>query len=176
MTVVLVAGAAGGLGHRTALAAARLPGTTVRGLVRTLSPSDPGKQKVRSIALGVVWRPLGQWLRLDAGSLQPAAAADCCPRLQLLTSAPFCILLLQALEALKAAGVELAEGDLLQPGTLGPAVAGVDVVVSCVMGDEAAMVDGQANLLNAAKDAGVKKAGHGPAALWRSERSFASFG
>ncbi|EFN60033.1 hypothetical protein CHLNCDRAFT_133246 [Chlorella variabilis] len=104
MTVVLVAGAAGGLGHRTALAAARLPGTTVRGLVRTLSPSDPGKQK--------------------------------------------------ALEALKAAGVELAEGDLLQPGTLGPAVAGVDVVVSCVMGDEAAMVDGQANLLNAAKDAG----------------------
>ena len=58
------------------------------------------------------------------------------------------------------------EGDLLQPGTLGPAVAGVDVVVSCVMGDEAAMVDGQASLLNAAKAAGVKKAGCGLAALW----------
>ncbi|EFN60032.1 hypothetical protein CHLNCDRAFT_133245 [Chlorella variabilis] len=104
MTVVLVAGVAGGLGHRTALACTRLPGTTVRGLDRSLSPSDPETQKV--------------------------------------------------LEALKAAGVDLMEGDLLQPGTLGPAVAGVDVVVSCVMGDEAAMVDGQASLLNAAKAAG----------------------
>lgn len=127
----------------------------------------------------------------------------------------------QVLDGLRAAGVELVRGDLMQPDTLGPAVAGIDVVVSCVMvsvpggracvqtaraglallfglpGDRGrlavrqepasllapafvqpsemlawlvtcrymqapdnVMVEGQTNLLNAAKAAGVKKARH----------------
>lgn len=108
MPTVLVVGAAGGLGHRTALVLAAMPGgVTVRGLVRSLAPSDAGKQ--------------------------------------------------QKLEALKAAGVELVEGDVTQPATLPAAVEGVDIVLSCLMGDDKAMVEGQAALLDAAKAAGVKK-------------------
>jgi uncharacterized protein YbjT (DUF2867 family) len=65
---------------------------------------------------------------------------------------------LQVVDELTAAKVELVEGDLLQPDSLPAAVQGVDVVVSCVMGDERTMVEGQTNLLEAAKAAGVKKA------------------
>jgi uncharacterized protein YbjT (DUF2867 family) len=39
----------------------------------------------------------------------------------------------QKLEALKAAGVELVEGDVTQPATLPAAVEGVDIVLSCLM-------------------------------------------
>lgn len=57
MPTVLVVGAAGGLGHRTALVLAAMPGgVTVRGLVRSLAPSNAGKQQVTCIHCTVLLR------------------------------------------------------------------------------------------------------------------------
>jgi hypothetical protein len=57
MPTVLVVGAAGGLGHRTALVLAAMPGAvTVRGLVRSLAPSNAGKQQVTCIHCTVLLR------------------------------------------------------------------------------------------------------------------------
>ena len=58
--------------------------------------------------------------------------------------------------ALQDAGVEVARGDLREPGTLGPAVAGVDTVVTTANANRAAVdVAGNQNLISAAQAAGV---------------------
>ncbi|MBL8229050.1 MAG: NmrA family NAD(P)-binding protein [Bryobacterales bacterium] len=62
-----------------------------------------------------------------------------------------------ALRPLDNAGVELIEGDVTKPGTLGRAMEGVDTVVSALNNQESLILDGQANLLYAAEQAGVKR-------------------
>ena len=58
--------------------------------------------------------------------------------------------------ALQDAGVEVVGGDLREPATLGPAVAGVDTVVTTANANRAAVdVAGNQNLISAAQAAGV---------------------
>ncbi|PSB27303.1 aromatic alcohol reductase [Chlorogloea sp. CCALA 695] len=58
--------------------------------------------------------------------------------------------------AMKTKGATLIAGDLMQPETLLPACAGVDVVVSAI-GNNEVTVPGQKNLIDAAKQQGVKR-------------------
>lgn len=62
----------------------------------------------------------------------------------------------QKIEAMKARGVAIVEGDLMQPETLLPVCVGVDVVVSAV-GNNQVTVPGQKHLIDAAKQEGVKR-------------------
>ena len=61
----------------------------------------------------------------------------------------------QKIDAMQAKGATLIEGDLMQPETLLLACAGVDVVVSAI-GNNEVTVSGQKNLIDAAKQQGVK--------------------
>lgn len=58
---------------------------------------------------------------------------------------------------LRAEGVEFADGDLFDPDSLRMAAIGADYVVSAINGGEREMIEGQSNLLAAAKAANVKK-------------------
>lgn len=60
------------------------------------------------------------------------------------------------IEQMKAKGVEIVEGDLMKPETLAAVCQGVDVVVSAV-GNSKVTVPGQKNLIDAAKQQGVKR-------------------
>lgn len=60
------------------------------------------------------------------------------------------------LDAMKAKGATIALGDVMQPETLLPVCAGVDVVVSAI-GNNEVTVPGQKNLIDAAKKQGVKR-------------------
>lgn len=62
----------------------------------------------------------------------------------------------QKIEAMKAKGATIVLGDVMQPETLLPACAGVDVVVSAI-GNNEVTVPGQKNLIDAAKQQGVKR-------------------
>ena len=62
----------------------------------------------------------------------------------------------QKIDAMQAKGATLIEGDLMQPETLLLACAGVDVVVSAI-GNNEVTVSGQKNLIDAAKQQGVKR-------------------
>ncbi|MBH8578342.1 aromatic alcohol reductase [Nostocaceae cyanobacterium CENA369] len=62
----------------------------------------------------------------------------------------------QKIEAMKAKGAAIALGDVMQPQTLLPTCAGVDVVVSAI-GNSEVTVPGQKNLIDAAKQQGVKR-------------------
>lgn len=62
----------------------------------------------------------------------------------------------QKIEAMKAKGAAIVEGDLMQPETLLPLCEGVDVVVSAV-GNNQVTVPGQKHLIDAAKQQGVKR-------------------
>jgi NADH dehydrogenase len=60
--------------------------------------------------------------------------------------------------ALQDAGVEVVRGDLREPATLGPAVAGVDTVITTANANRAAVdVAGNQNLVGAAQAAGVSR-------------------
>ncbi|WP_433226592.1 NmrA family NAD(P)-binding protein [Microtetraspora malaysiensis] len=64
----------------------------------------------------------------------------------------------QALDALKAKGVELVEGDITDPtDRLAAAIGGAQTVVSAIQGGPDLIVDGQANLLTAAERAGAAR-------------------
>jgi uncharacterized protein YbjT (DUF2867 family) len=63
---------------------------------------------------------------------------------------------LQKIDEMKAKGVLLVEGDLMQPETLPRVCEGVEVVVSAV-GNNQVTVPGQKNLIDAAKKQGVKR-------------------
>ncbi|MGI8500208.1 MAG: aromatic alcohol reductase [Hassallia sp.] len=60
------------------------------------------------------------------------------------------------IDAMKAKGATIVEGDVMQPETLPPLCAGVDVVVSAI-GNNEVTVPGQKNLIDAAKQQGVKR-------------------
>lgn len=60
------------------------------------------------------------------------------------------------INAMKAKGATIVEGDVMQPETLLPSCAGVDVVVSAI-GNSDVTVPGQKNLIDAAKQQGVKR-------------------
>ncbi len=62
----------------------------------------------------------------------------------------------QKIEAMKAKGATIVEGDMMKSETLLPACAGVDVVVSTI-GNNEVTVPGQKNLIDAAKQQGVKR-------------------
>ncbi|MDZ8031225.1 MULTISPECIES: aromatic alcohol reductase [unclassified Nostoc] len=62
----------------------------------------------------------------------------------------------QKIEAMQAKGVTIAEGDLMKPETLLSVCDGVDVVVSAI-GNNDVTVPGQKNLIDAAKQQGVKR-------------------
>jgi NAD(P)-dependent dehydrogenase (short-subunit alcohol dehydrogenase family) len=62
----------------------------------------------------------------------------------------------QKIDAMKANGAAIVEGDLMKPETLLPLCAGVDVVVSAV-GNNEVTTPGQKNLIDAAKQQGVKR-------------------
>ncbi|GAX39445.1 hypothetical protein NIES4075_04010 [Tolypothrix sp. NIES-4075] len=62
----------------------------------------------------------------------------------------------QKIDVMKAKGATIVEGDVMQPETLLPACAGVDVVVSAI-GNSEVTVPGQKNLIDAAKQQGVKR-------------------
>ncbi|WP_009632064.1 aromatic alcohol reductase [Synechocystis sp. PCC 7509] len=62
----------------------------------------------------------------------------------------------QKIDAMKAKGATIVEGDVMQPETLLSALAGVDVVVSAI-GNNEVTVPGQKNLIDAAKQQGVKR-------------------
>lgn len=62
----------------------------------------------------------------------------------------------QKVEAMKAKGAAIVEGDVMQPETLLPACAGVNVVVSAI-GNSEVTVPGQKNLIDAAKQQGMKR-------------------
>jgi uncharacterized protein YbjT (DUF2867 family) len=62
----------------------------------------------------------------------------------------------QKIEAMQAKGVMIVEGDLMKPETLLSVCDGVDVVVSAV-GNNDVTVPGQKNLIDAAKQQGVKR-------------------
>lgn len=59
-------------------------------------------------------------------------------------------------DAMKAKGATIVEGDVMQPETLLPLCAGVDVVVSAISNNEVT-VPGQKNLIDAAEQQGVKR-------------------
>ena len=60
------------------------------------------------------------------------------------------------IDSMKAKGATIVEGDAMQPETLLPLCAGVDVVVSAI-GNNEVTVPGQKNLIDAAKQQGVKR-------------------
>jgi uncharacterized protein YbjT (DUF2867 family) len=60
------------------------------------------------------------------------------------------------IDAMKAKGAMIVEGDVMQPETLLPLCTGVDVVVSAI-GNNEVTVPGQKNLIDAAKQRGVKR-------------------
>jgi uncharacterized protein YbjT (DUF2867 family) len=62
----------------------------------------------------------------------------------------------QKIEEMIAQGVIVVEGDLMKPETLLPICEGVDVVISAV-GNNQTTVPGQKNLIDAAKQQGVKR-------------------
>jgi uncharacterized protein YbjT (DUF2867 family) len=62
----------------------------------------------------------------------------------------------QKIEQMKAQGAIIVEGDLMKPETLLPICEGVDVVVSAV-GNNQETVPGQKNLIDVAKQQGVKR-------------------
>ncbi|MBA3923101.1 MAG: NmrA family NAD(P)-binding protein [Nostocaceae cyanobacterium] len=62
----------------------------------------------------------------------------------------------QKIDAMKAKGATIVEGDVMQPETLPLLCAGVDVVVSAI-GNNEVTVPGQKNLIDAAKQQGVKR-------------------
>lgn len=62
----------------------------------------------------------------------------------------------QKIEKMRARGATIVEGDLMKPETLLPICEGVDVVVSAV-GNNETTVPGQKNLIDAAKQQGVKR-------------------
>ena len=62
----------------------------------------------------------------------------------------------QKIDAMKAKGTTLVEADVMKPETLLPVCAGVDVVVSAI-GNSEVTVPGQKNLIDAAKQKGVKR-------------------
>jgi len=62
----------------------------------------------------------------------------------------------QKIDAMKAKGATLVEGDVMKPETLLPLCAGVDVVVSAI-GNSEVTVPGQKDLIDAAKQQGVKR-------------------
>jgi uncharacterized protein YbjT (DUF2867 family) len=62
----------------------------------------------------------------------------------------------QKIDAMKSKGATIIEGDVMQPKSLLPACAGVDVVVSAI-GNNEVTVPGQKNLIDAAKQQGVKR-------------------
>ena len=62
----------------------------------------------------------------------------------------------QKIDAMKAKGATIVEGDVMQLETLLPACAGIDVVVSAI-GNNEVTVPGQKNLIDAAKQQGVKR-------------------
>ena len=62
----------------------------------------------------------------------------------------------QKIDAMKAKGATIVEGDLMQPETLLQLCTGVDVVVSAV-GNNEVTTPGQKNLIDAAKQQGVKR-------------------
>lgn len=62
----------------------------------------------------------------------------------------------EKIDNMKARGVSLVEGDLMNPETLLQVCQGVDVVVSAV-GNNQVTVPGQKNLIDAAKQQGVKR-------------------
>ena len=62
-----------------------------------------------------------------------------------------------AAAALRARGVEIAEGDVMTPSSLSAAVEGVDVVVSALGNDPHIFVPGHQNLIDAAGRAGVSR-------------------
>jgi uncharacterized protein YbjT (DUF2867 family) len=63
---------------------------------------------------------------------------------------------LKKIDAMKAKGATIVKGDVMQPETLLPACTGVDVVVSAI-GNNEVTVPGQKNLIDAAKQQGVKR-------------------
>ncbi|MFF0520473.1 NmrA family NAD(P)-binding protein [Actinomadura nitritigenes] len=64
----------------------------------------------------------------------------------------------RALDALRARGVELVEGDITDPADrLAAAIGGARTVVSAVQGGPELIIDGQANLLAAAGQAGAAR-------------------
>ena len=62
----------------------------------------------------------------------------------------------QKIDAMTAKGATLVEGDVMQPETLLPICASVDVVVSAI-GNNEVTVPGQKHLIDAAKQQGVKR-------------------
>lgn len=62
----------------------------------------------------------------------------------------------QDIDAMKAKGAIMVEGDLMKPDTLLPIIEGIDVVVSAV-GNNQVTVPGQKNAIAAAKKQGVKR-------------------
>ena len=62
----------------------------------------------------------------------------------------------QKIDAMKAKGATIVEGDAMKPETLLPLCTGVDVVVSAI-GNNEVTVPGQKNLIDAAKQQGVKR-------------------
>ncbi len=62
----------------------------------------------------------------------------------------------QKIEAMKAKGAAIVEGNLMQPDTLLPLCKGVDVVVSAV-GNNEVTVPGQKHLIDVAKQSGIKR-------------------
>ncbi|MBW4570304.1 MAG: NmrA family NAD(P)-binding protein [Tolypothrix carrinoi HA7290-LM1] len=62
----------------------------------------------------------------------------------------------EKIEQMKAKGATIVEGDLMKPETLLQVCEGVDVVVSAV-GNNQVTVPGQKNLIDAAKQQGVKR-------------------
>lgn len=62
-----------------------------------------------------------------------------------------------SLNALKARGATIVEGDVRDPSSLDVALRGVDVVVSALQGREDVMLDGQVNLAKAAVEAGAHR-------------------
>ena len=62
----------------------------------------------------------------------------------------------QKIDAMKAKGAAIVEGDVMQPETLPPLCAGVDVVVSAIANNKVTVL-AQKNLIDAAKQQGVKR-------------------
>ena len=62
----------------------------------------------------------------------------------------------KSIDAMKAKGAIIVEGDLMKPDTLSSVCEGVDVIVSAV-GNNQATVPGQKNAIDAAKKQGVKR-------------------
>lgn len=60
------------------------------------------------------------------------------------------------IDAMRSEGATIVEGDVMQPETLPQACAGIDVVVSSI-GNNEVTVPGQKNLIDAAKQQGVKR-------------------